>query len=524
MAGHINRIDAITKNARNTWFALLAALVFVGVTLLSVEPVDFYGVGRATELPLVGVSVPTNQFFYIAPMLILAIYGYFHIYLIRLWDVLSDAPPRIDRERLSDAVAPWLITDSALCFRRWRREDNCRERRTLDRTKAFFNAVLIWCSGPAVLAALWWLSLPARKPWMSGISGLMLVVSLAFLIGSVGTFWLRMRQLDGDKPRELKIVRIWQFILCLIVLVLLAFATYEKTNSNGKNLATLNLVGEEVMKRPAGWVPYPLAKVDFFQDWCKRDDSFPCNSEKLEREQESSFEAEWRNRRKIVFADIQKPSWNLPKNVGTRDFSSAYLRSAFLVDANFRETNLNSTNFARVQMEGADLSFAKMKGVKLRFAQMQMAEFSYSYLTGDNEPRNAAEGWDLSGSLNKGGALRNIDLTEVKWDKTTDFRNVFFDGSVVVPDALFAQMGYPCQITHKVLDDKEFFLRWSKWIQNKDNPKIPKWSEVAPIGAESYGSDSAENSSNSSGEEPQEKHGDQCECMWKTGSIWDDQN
>ncbi|MEP5092211.1 MAG: hypothetical protein ABJR23_22540, partial [Paracoccaceae bacterium] len=115
---HVDRIDALTRNARNTWFTLLAALVFVSVTLMGVQHIDFYGVDRATKLPLVGVEVPTRYFFVAAPILIAAIYGYFHLYLIRLWDALSTAPPRVEGKRLGDAIAPWLITDAALHFRR----------------------------------------------------------------------------------------------------------------------------------------------------------------------------------------------------------------------------------------------------------------------------------------------------------------------------------------------------------------------------------------------------------------------
>ena len=81
---HIDRIDALTRNARNTWFTLLAALVFVSVTLMGVEHIDFYGVDRATKLPVVGVDVPTRSFFFAAPILIAAIYGYFHLYLERV--------------------------------------------------------------------------------------------------------------------------------------------------------------------------------------------------------------------------------------------------------------------------------------------------------------------------------------------------------------------------------------------------------------------------------------------------------
>ena len=34
----IERINALTTNARNTWFVLITALVFVGITLMSTKP------------------------------------------------------------------------------------------------------------------------------------------------------------------------------------------------------------------------------------------------------------------------------------------------------------------------------------------------------------------------------------------------------------------------------------------------------------------------------------------------------
>lgn len=85
----LERIEAISQNARATWFALLGLLTFVMVTLLGVDDVDFFGYGRETQLPLVGVSVPTSLFFYAAPFLTAAVYAYFHFYLMKLWDALG---------------------------------------------------------------------------------------------------------------------------------------------------------------------------------------------------------------------------------------------------------------------------------------------------------------------------------------------------------------------------------------------------------------------------------------------------
>lgn len=114
MENQIDRINALTSNARNTWFVLLGALIFVGLTLMQVDAIDFYGVDRATQLPLVNVSVPTRLFFYAAPFLVAAVYGYFHLYLIRLWDALGPAPYQNDfAEPLSDLIQPWLVSDAA---------------------------------------------------------------------------------------------------------------------------------------------------------------------------------------------------------------------------------------------------------------------------------------------------------------------------------------------------------------------------------------------------------------------------
>jgi len=130
----IARINALTTNARTTWFVLLGVLVFVGITLMSVQHIDFYGVDRATKLPLVDVAVPTPFFFIAAPLLIAAVYGYFHLYLIRLWDALSAAAPRHEGRPLGDTIAPWLVTDAALHLRRWLRpgEPPCTTPRTLE--------------------------------------------------------------------------------------------------------------------------------------------------------------------------------------------------------------------------------------------------------------------------------------------------------------------------------------------------------------------------------------------------------
>ena len=68
-ADPVERVAVLTRTARGTWLGLLSYLAFVGVMLMGVQDADFFLTERETALPLIGVSVPTNLFFYFAPTL-----------------------------------------------------------------------------------------------------------------------------------------------------------------------------------------------------------------------------------------------------------------------------------------------------------------------------------------------------------------------------------------------------------------------------------------------------------------------
>ena len=65
----IERINEISAIARTSWLALLGYLAFIGISLLAVEDADYFVPTRRTDLPLVGVAIPTHAFFLFAPIL-----------------------------------------------------------------------------------------------------------------------------------------------------------------------------------------------------------------------------------------------------------------------------------------------------------------------------------------------------------------------------------------------------------------------------------------------------------------------
>ncbi|MEL6620363.1 MAG: pentapeptide repeat-containing protein [Pseudomonadota bacterium] len=400
-AEHIARINALIQNARNTWFALLAALVFVGVTLLSVEPIDFYGVGRATDLPLVGVSVPTPQFFYAAPVLTVAIYAYFHLYLIRLWDELSIAPSRVDGRRLGSAIAPWLIADSALFLRRLWRKDHCAEPRALEVPSVFWNILFAWAAGPLVLGYLWVQSLPARDTWMSGIAAAMIILSLVFFMGSGVMLVRRMRAEPADKPRELQVAALWTGLVWVTLSLFVASETWHRTHPEGKNPARLVLAGEQVTERPEGWLPPQIARAEARQAWCNR---YGHDCKALSDELETRFEEEdWTIRRDRAVDDLKKPetlsrlrfetlfselraregraTWPEVSDDGARATFAATLQKLTRHAPDFRDADLRDAFLA-----GANLTGARFVGARATRADFERARLDYADLSGSKRP------------------------------------------------------------------------------------------------------------------------------------------
>ncbi|MBL3597996.1 pentapeptide repeat-containing protein [Rhodovulum sulfidophilum] len=401
----VGRIDALTRNARNTWFALLGLLVFVGITLMSVEHIDFYGIDRATRLPLVNVDVPTRYFFVTAPILTAAFYIYFHLHLIRLWDALGAADSRIGGQPLGDAVMPWLVTDAALHLRNRWRADNCAAPHALDVPATFLNLLLTWGFGLIVLGWLWWLSMSARTFGMTAIACSALLAATGVGLSSLKCLFEKM---GPDK-------RIWQSWrsapIILIGVVITAFsASFLRTGGVVelwaplfRLLAPIDMTGLAIVEKPPGWLPRDIAKTDFFADWCKREGT-DCTRKELSEEQRALFEEEFRRRREIAIGDLRKPLWHQLSHQKP-DFRGAWLIDTFLVGAGLSGARMEGAILDWARMEGADLSNARMDGALLMGAQMEDAELYRVHMEGANLAYANLDGAVLTGAHMEGAGL-----------------------------------------------------------------------------------------------------------------------
>ncbi len=215
----LERIDTISKNARGLWFGLLAALVFSGITLLRIEDIDFFGVNRTTQLPLVGVSVPVTAFFAAGGALTTAIYVYFHLYLVQLFEALGEVEPMPKGIPLSKSVYPWMVTDALIRWRsRLRDDDGSAARRALGRLSSLVSFVVVWLFGLGIIWYFWWRSMPAHNEAMTLLLGVLLV--LALWVGNSTIFAAR-DYLAGRRrtARALRLAR-WPMVVIITLTIL----------------------------------------------------------------------------------------------------------------------------------------------------------------------------------------------------------------------------------------------------------------------------------------------------------------
>jgi hypothetical protein len=220
----IERINALSATARTSWLALLAFLAYVGITLLAVQDADFFVPSRRTDLPLVGISIPTFSFFLFAPPLAAALYIYLHIHLLRLWDAIADAPKTVDDEPLGEHLHPWIAKDYALGLK----GGGALRHRPLRALGDLASLLLVWAAGPAVLGLFWWRSATAHDDLLTLATAVSFFLALRAGLISLWHFRARLKRPGWGDTWD---GRRWKVPLLWLAGVLLAVTSWLRTEA-----------------------------------------------------------------------------------------------------------------------------------------------------------------------------------------------------------------------------------------------------------------------------------------------------
>lgn len=477
----IKRIDELTKTARTSWFALLSYLAFVGVTLVGVKDADFFITERETALPLIGVSIPTFTFFWVAPVLGASLYVYFHVHLQKLWEAVAKVGPKVDFQPLSDHVSPWLVTDLGLNTYK-----GALRPRPMSGLALGATLLLAYAAGPIVLGYFWWRSMPAHEEWLTIIGcGIPFAVATYAMLMSWGYLRDRFKGRTRLLPKRRSRLSVFAVaVACLTVLGWLrtegSFYHYARTHldmtdveiegrwwsdaSMDAFLAQANLAHVVFVETPTDWEPHDVAKNTYQKHWCsaaglpasvcdwRREVSAeianlrrkergawcldlqivlhdvqgnPC--EDLFDALELDLVADWKHQRRRAIAKLPN------RSLANRDLRKADLRGAHLEGAGLRAARLEGANLFQARLEGANLrearlieanlSGTRMEAAKLRQARLMRANLSQVKMDGADFHGAQLEGANFQGARMEGASLFGSILQNTNFNNA-DLRGV----------------------------------------------------------------------------------------------------
>jgi hypothetical protein len=110
--GALEASAKLADNASKVFLAMLGAVAFTFLTLATAKDWQLITNNGNSKLPVIGVDVAIRDFCWAIPIVLFALFIYFHIYLQRPWEALATLPAVFpDGRRLNERSNPWLITD-----------------------------------------------------------------------------------------------------------------------------------------------------------------------------------------------------------------------------------------------------------------------------------------------------------------------------------------------------------------------------------------------------------------------------
>ncbi len=108
----LQNVNNISESARRLFLAVLAACLYSWLTIATTTDLNLITNRASSPLPIIQTSIPIVGFYWVAPLLLLCVYFYFHFYLQKLWEELGSLPAILpDGRPLHAKIDPWLLND-----------------------------------------------------------------------------------------------------------------------------------------------------------------------------------------------------------------------------------------------------------------------------------------------------------------------------------------------------------------------------------------------------------------------------
>lgn len=414
----------LCSQAKNAWYVLLGFLAFYAVTIMSTTDADFLLGSRQISIALLGVSVPTERFFFLAPVVAVVLYSNLHYYCLKIWTAAAVAPAETLKARAA------LIPDLALFLRR---DAQSRGGDRWAALPATASALLLWAATPALLiVALFRSRAASDAPWLSPVEyphlsrllpstvedATVLAVSLTGAIGVaslIGALAIRYRWL-ARAP------------VALAAAAVAFFVPFSELGDWARATAPgVRIERQTVARLPDGWPRAEESRETLRDAWC-RDQGLdlavcavrPANSREaveLDRQRKRFCLTDWGSRN-TAWCNRRFRDSDLAFAAVWRERRTAELDRIGEIDLTGRDLDrvaASGAQFIRARMAGADLTAAALveadlEGANLLGAELPGAEAYYAVFDRANLTRALLDRADLTSSSFEGSALVQASL------------------------------------------------------------------------------------------------------------------
>ena len=210
----LKHVEETSRNASTVFFGLLAASLYSWLTIATTTDVALITGTASSPLPIINTNIALSGFYLAAPLILIAVYFYFHLYLQRLWGDLASLPAVFpDGAALDRKAYPWLL--NGLVRAHFKKLELAQ--RPLTRVENVVSILLAWWVVPFTLLAFWLRFLPRHDWWVTTLH-VVLITGAAWF--GVYSYRLAVQTLSGgatateeekrgDQPLQ---VRMWRTV------------------------------------------------------------------------------------------------------------------------------------------------------------------------------------------------------------------------------------------------------------------------------------------------------------------------
>ncbi|HEY6391747.1 MAG TPA: pentapeptide repeat-containing protein, partial [Bryobacteraceae bacterium] len=175
-------IKDASDQAKTLFIALMAACAFSWLTIGATRDASLLSNSSTTPLPIINVPLPIDDFYLVAPVLLLIAFLYFHLSLQRLWEQLADLPAFFPDGNAADKrVYPWLLSG----LMRSKTDRLRRDPRAMGKLQTAVSVLLAYALAPLTLIGFWGRYLTAHDWIGTGFHAGLIVIAAGLAVA----FW-----------------------------------------------------------------------------------------------------------------------------------------------------------------------------------------------------------------------------------------------------------------------------------------------------------------------------------------------